>query len=394
MTILSKERIAELSELYRDAVVNDIAPFWLKHGIDPEFGGIMTSVNADGELLDSDKGGWQQGRSAWVYGSLYNEIEQRPEWLDACKNLIDFGFKHLFDEKDGRMWFHVTRDGQPIRKRRYSFSEAFFCIALGEYYKATGDEQIREKCIEIFNKYQAYLKAGCNPPKFEDTRPGRGMGVPMIDIVVCQQLRDSIDLPGATERIDECIKEIETYFIKDDIKCVMETVALDGSIIDTFDGRMLNPGHAIEGAWFIMNEGKYRNDDRLIKLGAKMLDWMWERGWDEEHGGIIYFRDVYNKPCHEYWQDMKFWWNQNETEIATLLAYQLTGDEKYAEWHKMIHDWTWSHFPDKENGEWYGYLHRTGTVSTPLKGNLFKGPFHIPRMMLECHNITKEMLNK
>ncbi|MGL4854872.1 MAG: AGE family epimerase/isomerase [Lentisphaeria bacterium] len=391
---MTKEYIAELHKIYLEGATNDIAPFWLKHGIDQEFGGIMTSVDADGSLLDSDKGGWQQGRSAWFYGSLYNDVEKRPEWLAAAKNIIDFTLANFFDKEDGRMWYHVTRDGQPIRKRRYSFTEAFFCIALGEYYKATGEDFYREKCIEIFNKYQAYLKGGPKPPKFENTRPSRGMGVPMIDIVVCQELRDSINLPGANERIDECLHEIETYFVKDDIKCVMECVAPDGSIIDTFDGRMLNPGHAIEGAWFIMNEGKFRGNDNLIKLGTKMLDWMWERGWDKEFGGIIYYRDVYNKPCNEYWQDMKFWWPQNETIIATLLAYQLTGDEKYAQMHKMIHDWTYSLFPDKENGEWFGYFHRDRRLSTPIKGSLFKGPFHIPRMMLECAKITGEMLAK
>ena len=106
----------------------------------------------------------------------------------------------------------------------------------------------------------------------------------------------------------------------------METVATDGSRIDDhFDGRTLNPGHAIEGSWFILNEAKYRNNDPdLIKLGTTMLDWMWEIGWDKEYGGIIYFRDVKELPVQEYWHDMKFWWPQNEAIIATLMAYEIT----------------------------------------------------------------------
>jgi N-acylglucosamine 2-epimerase len=155
---------------------------------------------------------------------------------------------------------------------------------------------------------------------------------------------------------------------------------------------MLNPGHAIEAAWFMLHEARCRGGDgRLVGLGTAILDWMWKRGWDEEYGGILYFRDVYGKPVQEYWHDMKFWWPQNEACIATLLAHHLTGDEKYARWHGMIHDWTHEHFPDPECGEWYGYLHRDGRVSVPLKGNLWKGPFHVPRMQWYCWQLLEEM---
>ena len=132
-------------------------------------------------------------------------------------------------------------------------------------------------------------------------------------------------------------------------EAVMETVGPNGEFIDHFDGRMITPGHAIEAAWFIMKEAKHRgNDARLLEVGTTILDWRWALGWDEEYGGIIYFRDVKGLPVQEYWQDMKFWWPQNEAIIATLLAYQMTGDEKYARWHQMIHDWTYAHFPDPE----------------------------------------------
>jgi N-acylglucosamine 2-epimerase len=123
-----------------------------------------------------------------------------------------------------------------------------------------------------------------------------------------------------------------------------------------------------------------------------MLDYMWERGWDKEYGGVLYFRDVYNKPVQEYWQDMKFWWPHNEVIIATLLAYLMTGNEKYAKWHKMVHEYAYSHFHDKQHGEWFGYLHRDGTVAQTAKGNLFKGPFHLPRQEWFCMQILKDHL--
>jgi N-acylglucosamine 2-epimerase len=388
---MDNARIDELTTIYERALFDDVLPFWIKNCVDYEFGGFTMALDRDGAVIDTDKSVWQQGRFTWLLGHLHNNFEKRDEWLELAAHGLDFIDKYCFDPEDGRMWFHLTRDGRPIRKRRYSFGETFACIAFGEYAKATKESKYAERAELIFHTYQNYLDSGRMAPKFTDVRPTQGMGRPMIDIVTCQTLRDTIELPGANDFIDKSIETIEKYFVKDDIRCVMETVGPNGEIYDHFDGRTLNPGHAIEGAWFIMNEGKIRGIQHYVDLGVKMLDYMWKRGWDDEFGGILYFRDVYDKPIQEYWQDMKFWWPQNETIIATLLAYQLTGDERYAEMHREIHDWTYSHFPDKEHGEWFGYLRRDGVPSTTLKGNMWKGPFHMPRQKIVCLKILKEL---
>ncbi len=394
---LDKTYLQTQSDFYKNQLLNDTIPFWFPTSIDEEFGGFLLMRDRDGSLLDDDKAVWIQGRATWLLATLYNTVEQKKDpiaigWLDGAKNGVDFLLNHCFDT-DGQMFFHVTRAGKPIRKRRYFFSETFAVIAFAAYAKASGDEEIAMKARGLFGKCIAYSTGEIKlQPKFEDTRPSKGIGVPMIMMNTAQQLRETIGDPRCDEWIEKWIKEIETYFVKDDIRCVMEQVAPDGSIINYIDGRTLNPGHAIEGAWFILHEAKYRNNDKhLIELGCKMLDYMWERGWDKEFGGILYFRDVYNKPVQEYWQDMKFWWPQNEAIIATLLAYTITGNEKYKDWHQQIHSYAYTHFHDKEHGEWFGYLHRDGTVAQPTKGNLFKGPFHLPRQEWYCWQLLEEV---
>lgn len=380
-------------EFYSSQLLNDTIPFWFPRSFDLEYGGFLLMRDADGSLIDDDKAVWIQGRATWLLATLYNTVEPKAEWLEGARLGYEFLVKHCFDS-DGRMFFHVTREGQPIRKRRYFFSETFAVIAMAAYAKASGDEAAAIRARELFGKCIQYATVpGLLEPKFTSTRPAMGIGVPMIMMNTAQQVRETIGDERCDEWIGTWIRTIEQYFVKDDIRCVMEQVAPDGSIINHIDGRTLNPGHAIEGAWFILEEAKYRgNDPALIDLGCRMLDYMWERGWDKEQGGIIYFRDVFDKPVQEYWQDMKFWWPQNEAIIATLLAYLLTGNEKYAQWHKMIHDYAYTHFHDKENGEWYGYLHRDGSVAQTAKGNLFKGPFHLPRQEWYCQKILKEYL--
>lgn len=385
--------LQDLAAFYQNQLLNNTVPFWFPRSIDQEYGGYLFMRDADGSLIDDDKAVWIQGRAAWLLSMLYNTIEPKKEWLDSAKSGIDFLNQHCFDT-DGQMFFHVTREGKPIRKRRYYFSETFAVIANAAYAKASGDEAAAEKARYLFGKCIEYsTQPGLLPPKFTDTRPSKGIGVPMIMINTAQQLRETIGDPDCDEWISKWIEEIKNDFVKDDIQCVMEQVAPDGSIIDHIDGRTLNPGHAIEGAWFILHEAKYRNNDpELIKLGCKMLDYMWERGWDDAHGGILYYRDVYGKPVQEYWQDMKFWWPHNETIIATLLAYTLTGNEKYAKWHRLVHNYSYEKFHDDEHGEWFGYLHRDGSVAQTAKGNMFKGPFHLPRQEWYCAKLLESLV--
>lgn len=391
----TRQELMALKDFYATQLLNDTVPFWFPRSYDTEYGGFLLMRDADGSLIDDDKAVWIQGRATWLLSTLYNTIEKKQEWLDGAKLGYDFLVRHCFDT-DGRMFFHVTRDGQPIRKRRYFFSETFAVIACAAYAKASGSEEAAAKARALFGQCIAYASGAKKlEPKFTDIRPSKGIGVPMIMINTAQQLRETIGDERCDEWISSWITDIERDFVKDDIRCVMEQVAPDGSIIDHIDGRNLNPGHAIEGAWFILHEAKYRdNNPHLINLGCRMLDYMWERGWDQEYGGVLYFRDVYNKPVQEYWQDMKFWWPHNEVIIATLLAHLMTGDERYAQWHRMVHDYAYKHFHDKEHGEWFGYLHRDGTLAQTAKGNQFKGPFHLPRQEWYCLQIIKEHLEK
>ena len=388
---VSRQR--DLLAVYRDGLLDDTLPFWWPRCVDDEHGGFLLARDRDGSLLDTDKGMWQQCRSTWLLATLCNTIEPRVEWLDWARRGLDFISQHGFDA-DGRMWFHVTRAGAPIRKRRYVFTETFGAIAFAAMAKATGELGQAVKARDLFRLAKRHFAdPSLNEPKFTGTRPSKAIGAPMIQMATAQELRRNLGDESFTVDIDAAIAEIRRDFMKPDIGCVMESVAPDGSIIDHFDGRTLNPGHAIECAWFILWEARLRgNDPELIRMGCQILDWMWARGWDDEFGGLFYFRDVHGKPVQEYWHDMKFWWPHNEAIVATLLAWQLTGEEKYSRWHTLVHDWAYTHFADAEHGEWYGYLHRDGSVSVPLKGNMWKGPFHFPRMQLVCWQLLEESL--
>lgn len=398
-----KTYLQSWADSYKNDLLHNIMPFWMEHGFDREHGGVYTCLDRDGTLIDTTKSVWFQGRFGFIAAFAYNNIEKNPAWLEASKSCIDFIEQHCTDA-DGRMYFEVKADGTPLRKRRYLFSESFAAIAMAEYALATGNRDYAERAMGVFRLIQHYAQTpGLLEPKYLPTLECQGHSLTMILINTASRIREAAEKLGLpmediqllNDQIDRSLDALERYFIHPEFKALLETVGPNGEFIDTGMGRTINPGHCIETAWFILEEARYRGwDEHLKQLALTIFDWSWRWGWDEKFGGIINFRDCRNLPPQDYSQDMKFWWPQCESIIASLYAFDATGDEKYLERHQLISDWTYRFFPDKEYGEWYGYLHRDGSVAQPAKGNIFKGPFHVPRMLIKSFMLCNEILKK
>lgn len=382
----------EYKNRYRDGLLNDTIPFWIPRSLDREHGGFLHVLDRDGTVLSTDKSIWLQARFSWMLSTLYTSVEPRKEWLEAARSGVEFLARHGFDA-DRRMFFWVTREGKPLRKRRYVFSELFTAMAYAAYSVASADASWGSKGVEIFKSaLRAHTTPGVLAPKIDPkTRPLKGLAMLMMIIATAQELRKVVNDPLITRSIDDAIGQIGKHFLKPEFRCLLENVGPNGEFYDTLDGRQVNPGHSLEAGWFILAEGRFRNNDPdLIRLGTTIIDWSYEIGLDREYGGLLYFRDARGLPPTEYWHDMKFWWPHNEAIIATLMAYRCTGDRKYLDWHDAMHDWAYGHFPDKEHGEWFGYLRRDGAVSTPVKGTMWKGMFHLPRMQLLGWKLLEE----
>jgi N-acylglucosamine 2-epimerase len=225
-------------------------------------------------------------------------------------------------------------------------------------------------------------------------RPAKSHAMPMILVATSQVMRSVRPAPLFDDTLNRCIEEVLNHFVHRDEKALLETVGPNGERIDAPEGRLVNPGHAIETAWFLMEEARLRGDKALLREACQILDWSLDLGWDRQYGGILYYVDIEGLPAEPYEHDMKLWWPHNEAIYATLLAHHLTGEAKYLDWHTRLHDWSYAHFPDREHGEWFGYLHRDGTVSSPIKGNMWKGPFHLPRMQLYAWKLLESATAK
>lgn len=377
-----------------DILMNDFMSFWDEVSVDPVYGGYLCGFDREGKLFFEDKSVWQQGRSLWMFSKLYNEFGKKQHWLDCAKNGYDFMNKYCF-APNGHMYFRVTRDGKPLRERRYYFSEFFAIMGYCEYYKATGDEEVKERAINLYNLVEKYFRTpGYFPAKINpDARKYKGHSIYMIMVNTCQHLREIDDNPRYQSMIDECIGIITRDFVKEDKKALFETVNHDGSFIDTPEGRFLNPGHAIETSWFIMREAIHKKDRKLFETFIKVTEWSLERAWDPQYGGMFYFVDADNKPVISNEWDLKLFWVHCETMIAMVYSYMYTRDKKYLDKYEEILQYCIDHYADPGYPEWYGHLHRDGTPISQIKGSDWKGPYHNVRAFMILSQLFDDLRN-
>ena len=376
----------------------------LNHGIDKVHGGVYTCLDRTGKVYSTDKSVWMQGRCGWMFAHMCHVYGVKEEWLNASKSCLDFMEAHCINRAAGdRMYFTVTEDGKPLRQRRYYYSEAFYASANAEYYGITGQKECLERARRAYNLYWdlahgAADPVGMGPKTIPETRTGRAFGLPMIILnVIGILLRvDPEHKAEYQDRAQQCIDEIFKYFVHPELKCVLENVAPDGAArLNYTEGRTVNPGHDIEGSWFILEHAKRTGDTSLVPKAAEIFDWAIEAGWDKEYGGLLYFVDCLGMPPEAYEHDMKLWWPHNEILIASLMLYRDTKDEKYLDWFYKTLDYCKEHFADPEYGEWYGYLRRDGKPTMPsTKGSTFKGPFHLPRCLILVDQMMGELLEQ
>ena len=382
----------ELALQYKSELLDNVLPFWLNHSQDDEFGGYFTCLTREGEVFDTDKFIWLQGRQVWMFSMLYNNVEKKQEWLDCAIQGGEF-LKKFGHDGNYNWYFSLTREGAPLIEPYNIFSYTFATMAFGQLSKATGNQEyadIARKTFEIILSKVDNPKGHWNKA-YPGTRNLKNFALPMILCNLALEIEHLLDADFLQKTIDTCIHEVMDVFYRPELGLVVENVTLEGELSDTMDGRLINPGHAIEAMWFIMDLGVRLNRPELIEKATKIAIQMVEYGWDKEHGGIFYFLDRLGHPTQQLEWDQKLWWVHIETLITMLKGYQLTGSQECLAWFEKIHDYTWSHFKDEQYGEWFGYLNRRGEVLLPLKGGKWKGCFHVPRGLYQCWKVMEKM---
>jgi N-acylglucosamine 2-epimerase len=383
----------KLSEQYRNELLGNIIPFWMEHSPDKQYGGYFTCLDRAGNVFDTDKFIWLQCRQVWMFSAFYNKVEKRAEWLDMALIGAEFLQKYGSDP-EGNWYFSLDRKGTPLVQPYNIFSDCFAAMAFGELFKATGEENHAVIARRTFNN----ILARRNNPKGKysklvpGSRPLKNFSLPMIMCNLALELEALLDKKLVDELTSGLVDEVMGDFYHQDSGLILENIAPDGSFVDCFEGRLLNPGHAIEAMWFIMDVAvRHRRDDVIEKAVQLVLNTL-EYSWDQKYGGIYYFMDIKGHPPQQLEWDQKLWWVHIETLISLLKGYYYTGNEQCLVWFERVHKYTWDKFPDPDAREWFGYLNRRGEVLLTLKGGKWKGCFHVPRGLFQCWKVLESII--
>ncbi len=387
-------RINELKAQYKNELLDKVVPFWLKNSQDKEYGGYFSCLDRKGNVFDTDKFIWLQSREVWTFSMLYNNVEKNQEWLDCAIQGAEFLKKY---GHDGNLnwYFSLSREGKPLIEPYNIFSYTFATMAFGQLSKATGNTEYADIAKQTFD----IILSKIDNPKgkwnkaHKGTRALKNFALPMILCNLSLEIEHLLEESFLQQTMETCIHEVMEVFLRPELGgIIVENVNNDGTLSDTFDGRLINPGHAIEAMWFIMDLGQRLNRPRLIEKAIETTLKMIEYGWDKKYGGIFYFMDRKGFPTQQLEWDQKLWWVHIETLISLLKGFHLTKSQECMEWFDRIHQYTWNKFRDLEYAEWYGYLNRQGEVLLPLKGGKWKGCFHVPRGLYQCWK-TLEKIN-
>lgn len=381
----------ELAKLYKNELLDNVVPFWLTYSQDTQFGGYFTCLLRNGQVFDTDKFIWLQGRQVWFFSFLYNKVEKRKEWLECAIQGGEFLKKYGHDG-NFNWYFSLTRDGKPLVAPYNIFSYTFAAMAFGQLSIATGNKEYEEITRKTYGRILEKMK---NPKGqwnkiITGSRDLKGFALPMIMCNLSLEIEKVLDRDVMEQTIELCIHEVMDVFYRPELGVIVENVTMDNQLSDSFEGRLLNPGHSIEAMWFMMDLGERLNRLDLIQKSVDISLKMLRKGWDEQYGGIFYFMDRLGYPTQQLEWDQKLWWVHIETMISMLKGFLLTGNTDCLNWFEKVHDYTWAHFKDPEYPEWFGYLNRQGEVLLPLKGGKWKGCFHVPRGLYQCWQILEQ----
>lgn len=375
---------SELETFLRNHLLEAIMPFWLKHAVDRDNGGIFTCLSDDGQLLSREKFMWSQTRALWTFSALHNRIEPSGPWLEVAHQLFDFLAAHGRDT-DGNWVFIVDEFGNTTKGQDSIVTDAFAILGLVEYFRATGKSSALDLALDTYRTVSARLKnPGSYPTAPYPTPPGMRAHREYMQFSLAfsdlgRESNDATILADGRERG----RIVLDHFLRPDHRVLLEYLDLDFAPRDTPEGRTMVPGHGVESLYFQLINFAGANASAELTRASEGIRWCLERGWDSKFGGLFLGLDVDGmEPV--FWKnaEMKLWWPHTESLPACLMAYEQTGADWCLEWYAKIHQWAFTHYPVAEHGEWTQRLDREGRKMDTVVALPVKDPFHLPRGLI------------
>jgi len=386
--------LKKLKAFLSDHLMHSVVPFWLAHAIDPA-GGINTCIMDDGTLVSRDKWLWSQWRAVWVFSKLYNSVRRDEKYLAVARQIYDFAIRHGWDENVGGWRLRLSHDGKELAGCDSIYTDAFAIYGLTELARTgQSEEPIAWACKTADHVLERLEAPHDQIPHFPYPVPkgARVHGIPMMFSLVLWELGRFTHRQRYLDAASEMSDDVFNHFYRPQRDVILERIAADNREYPPPQGTAVVPGHVIEDMWFQIHIARDKHDGARIREACRLIRRHLQLGWDRQYDGLLLAVDA-NGRQDVAWQfhDSKLWWPHTEALYALLLAYEHTRQPWCLQWYDKVHEYSFTHYPVPNHGEWTQKLDRQGkpfaeTVALPVKD-----PFHLPRALIYCIEVLDRL---
>jgi len=141
---------------------------------------------------------------------------------------------------------------------------------------------------------------------------------------------------------------------------------------DLFKPWGFQPGHQLEWSKLLLQINEVNANPRWLEKAAFLFNEAISRGWDTEHGGLVYGFAPDGSFCDSH----KYFWVHAEAFAAAWRLYKVTGEQTYLDHYKRIWEWSWNYLIDHQQGAWFRIRNRDGSAFDDLKSPPGKTDYH------------------
>ncbi|MCR4405604.1 MAG: AGE family epimerase/isomerase [Anaerolineae bacterium] len=376
-------------------LVGNILPFWMTHVVDEVNGGFYGAVDNDLRVHNEvPRSAILCARILWTYATAYR-ILGVEQYLSLARRAYDYLTNVFGDQEYGGLYWAVDYKGSPVFDRKHHYAQAFGIYALSEYYRATQEPQSLMLAQTLFRLLEKYAYDAVYQGYIE----GRSRAWETLT-----DMRLSDREPNCRKSMNTMLHILEAYSnllrVWDDAHLKAQhrallTVFLQ-HILDQQTGHFklffddqwrslsenVSFGHDIEGSWLLWEAAELQGDPPLSaqarESAISMAAAVYREGLDED-GSLFY-----ESGPQGLVDTSKAWWAQAEAVVGFYNAYQLSGQEHFAQ--AAYRCWTYiqAKMVDRHHGDWFKRLHRDGTPDhTSYKAGPWECPYHHSRACFE-----------
>ncbi|MFI6392031.1 AGE family epimerase/isomerase [Nonomuraea sp. NPDC050547] len=378
-----------------------IFPFWLANGIDEVNGGYYTCFDNRGRTrLSTDKYTWSQGRFVWLLARAARLAERGLLTLDPAELLAhaERGARFLVDHAvrpGGTCAYLLDETGTEKPSERSIYADCFVAMGLSELSRQTGSAEWLDVVDPILTRVADDITNGDPPTPPYPLPPGHsGFGARMIllnarlDQVRAHE-RTGGEAAGPRGELADALRGVLAH--REETGLFAEVLVGDPGQRDTVLARHRNPGHALEGAWMVLEAGELLGDHRADRQVLDSISKLCATGWDVERGGLLRYTDVTGRRGGGPYEELivrtwttKLWWVHTEAAYSTRLAAVKYGDKSAERWFGEVWDYTLDTFPGRDDGaEWVQIRDRNGRPLDEVVALPVKDPYHIARNLMQ-----------